>query len=70
MTSSMRLSRPVSDCTYSLISSAAHALTLETNNIVRWPAVTQSLKGLVSAGPLKSARYSAAKVGKWWASSK
>ncbi|KAK7048374.1 kinesin-like protein [Favolaschia claudopus] len=34
--------------------------------IVRYPATVQSLKGIISAGAGKSARYSAAKIGKWW----
>ncbi|OCH91200.1 Mmp37-domain-containing protein [Obba rivulosa] len=38
----------------------------ETARIVRGPSAVQTLKGLVSAGPVKSARYSAQKVCKWW----
>ncbi|KAG6335967.1 hypothetical protein ID866_3120 [Astraeus odoratus] len=38
----------------------------EMCKIVRYPATVQSLKGVVSAGVAKSARYTAAKVGKWW----
>lgn len=34
--------------------------------IVRGPATAQSLKGIVTAGVFKSARYSVTKVGKWW----
>lgn len=41
----------------------------EMCKIVRYPATVQSLKGIVSAGVVKSARYTAAKVGKWWSSS-
>ncbi|KAF8123073.1 Mmp37-domain-containing protein [Mycena galopus ATCC 62051] len=37
--------------------------------IVRYPATVQTLKGIVSAGVGKSARYSAAKIGKWWSGS-
>ena len=39
---------------------------LELQRIVRYPSTVQTLKGLVSAGPVKSLRYSAQKVGKWW----
>jgi len=35
-------------------------------NIVRRPATVQSAKGLVSAGPGPSIRYTAGKVRKWW----
>jgi translocator assembly and maintenance protein 41 len=38
----------------------------EMNDIVRYPATVQSVKGVVSAGLGKSVRYSAAKVRKWW----
>ncbi|KAG8904451.1 Mitochondrial translocator assembly and maintenance protein 41 [Tulasnella sp. 403] len=41
-------------------------ITEEVKNIVRRPATIQSLKGIVTAGPVKSIRYSATKVGKWW----
>ena len=40
--------------------------TLELHNIVRYPSTVQSLKGLISAGPVKSLRYTAEKVNKWW----
>lgn len=36
------------------------------SHIVRYPATVQSLKGVVSAGLIKSARYTVAKVGKYW----
>jgi translocator assembly and maintenance protein 41 len=63
------LSRHVSSLQLSL---TLHALIYNTgtNSIVRYPAVVQSLKGLVSAGPVKGARYTAAKIGKWWNGSK
>ncbi|TFK52422.1 Mmp37-domain-containing protein [Heliocybe sulcata] len=38
----------------------------ETSQIVRRPATIQTLKGLVTAGPVKSFRYTAEKVSKWW----
>ncbi|KAI0333639.1 Mmp37-domain-containing protein [Cubamyces sp. BRFM 1775] len=38
----------------------------ELHRIVRYPSAIQTLKGLVSAGPVKSMRYSAEKVTKWW----
>ncbi|TFK89552.1 Mmp37-domain-containing protein [Polyporus arcularius HHB13444] len=38
----------------------------ELHNIVRAPSAIQTLKGLVSAGPIKSARYASQKVAKWW----
>ncbi|ESK87146.1 hypothetical protein Moror_11839 [Moniliophthora roreri MCA 2997] len=41
-------------------------ITREMAGIVRRPATVQSLKGIVSAGIGKSARYTLAKVGKWW----
>ncbi|KIJ61099.1 hypothetical protein HYDPIDRAFT_177171 [Hydnomerulius pinastri MD-312] len=41
-------------------------LNAEMSKIVRYPATVQSLKGVVSAGLVKSARYTAAKVGKYW----
>ena len=34
-------------------------------DIVSWPSTIQSLKGLASAGPVKSLRYVAEKFGKW-----
>ena len=33
---------------------------------MRYPATVQSLKGIVSAGLMKSAHYTAAKVRKYW----
>ncbi|KAF9233302.1 Mmp37-domain-containing protein [Melanogaster broomeanus] len=41
-------------------------LLSEMSKIVRYPAAVQSLKGVVSAGVVKSTRYTAAKVGKYW----
>lgn len=41
-------------------------MNAEMGNIVRYPATVQSFKGVVSAGLLKSAHYTAAKVGKYW----
>ncbi|KAG9315496.1 Mmp37-domain-containing protein [Chiua virens] len=41
-------------------------LRSEMSNIVRYPATVQTFKGIVSAGLWKSARYTAAKVGKYW----
>ncbi|EIW59461.1 Mmp37-domain-containing protein [Trametes versicolor FP-101664 SS1] len=38
----------------------------ELHGIVRYPSAVQTLKGLVSAGPVKSLRYSTEKVSKWW----
>ncbi|KZT42670.1 mitochondrial matrix Mmp37 [Sistotremastrum suecicum HHB10207 ss-3] len=38
----------------------------ELKNIVRGPATSQSIKGIISAGLGQSIRYSASKVGKWW----
>lgn len=40
----------------------------ELRAIIKGPATTQSLKGLLTAGLRKSVRYAAAKVGKWWKS--
>ncbi|KZP33588.1 Mmp37-domain-containing protein [Athelia psychrophila] len=44
-------------------------LQTEISNIVRGPATIQTAKGVVSAGVVKSVRYAARKVGKWWAGS-
>ncbi|KAH0832326.1 Mmp37-domain-containing protein [Lanmaoa asiatica] len=41
-------------------------LCSEMRDIVRYPATVQSLKGVVSAGMIKSVRYTAAKVRKYW----
>jgi len=41
-------------------------LRSEMSGIVRYPATVQSLKGVVSAGLMKSARYTTAKVRKYW----
>jgi len=43
------------------------AMESEMAAIVKGPATAQSLKGLVSAGFVKSLRYGSEKVGKWWA---
>ncbi|EED85986.1 predicted protein [Postia placenta Mad-698-R] len=40
----------------------------EIYSLVRHSSTVQSAKGLVSAGLVKSVRYSAEKVGKWWRS--
>lgn len=42
------------------------ALDTEIRLIIRSPAIGQSLKGLLTAGLRKSARYAAAKMRKWW----
>jgi len=39
---------------------------VEMENIVRYPATVQTVKGLVSAGFGKSVRYGAGKMAKWW----
>jgi len=39
----------------------------EVRNIIRGPALSQSFKGLVTAGFVKSVIYSTAKIRKWWA---
>lgn len=44
---------------------ATTSLTIELRTIVARPALTQSLKGLFTAGLGKSVRYSMAKVAKW-----
>jgi translocator assembly and maintenance protein 41 len=41
-------------------------LLVELNNIIYRPALTQSVKGLITAGFTKSFRYSMAKVRKWF----
>ena len=38
----------------------------ETSSIVKGPATIQTMKGILSSGLIKSARYSTAKIGKWW----
>ncbi|KAF5382732.1 hypothetical protein D9615_002855 [Tricholomella constricta] len=45
-------------------------LTEEMSRIVRYPATVQTIKGIASAGVGKSVRYSAAKISKWWSSSR
>ncbi|KAL7418097.1 mitochondrial matrix Mmp37-domain-containing protein [Mrakia frigida] len=45
--------------------SLGHELIRQTSQITRRPALTQSIKGIITAGPLKSLHYSWAKVGKW-----
>jgi mitochondrial translocator assembly and maintenance protein 41 len=37
------------------------------SGIVRYPATIQTLKGVVSGGPVTTVRYSLDKLGKWWA---
>lgn len=37
---------------------------------VAWPSTTQSLKGLLTAGPVKSWHYLGEKISKWWESKK
>ncbi|KAI0250730.1 Mmp37-domain-containing protein [Lactifluus subvellereus] len=39
----------------------------QMSGIVRYPATIQSLKGVVSGGPVTTVRYSLDKLGKWWA---
>lgn len=46
------------------------ALKAELRNIMHRPALTQSMKGLATAGLVKSVRYSMAKFSKWLASRK
>jgi translocator assembly and maintenance protein 41 len=36
------------------------------SSIVRYPATVQTLKGVVSGGPVVSVRYSLDKLTKWW----
>ncbi|KAG8931139.1 Mitochondrial translocator assembly and maintenance protein 41 [Tulasnella sp. 418] len=48
--------------------SVGNVVQSEMRDIVRGPAFVQSLKGIYTAGVTKSARYSLAKVGKWWKS--
>lgn len=40
----------------------------EIASIVRWPATVQTAKSILSNGPIKSIKYGAAKLGKWWKS--
>lgn len=44
----------------------ADTVQREVANIVRPHATMQTVKGIVSAGPGKSLKYAAAKIGKWW----
>lgn len=55
-----------SPITIGLSQSTEHRLFTALQDIVRGPATVQSLKGIVTAGVFKSARYSLTKVGKWW----
>jgi len=42
----------------------------QMRGIVRYPATVQTLKGVVSGGPVVAVRYSVDKLRKWWAGSK
>ncbi|KAI0304351.1 Mmp37-domain-containing protein [Multifurca ochricompacta] len=43
------------------------ALRNQMRGVVRYPATVQTLKGIVSGGPMTTVRYSFDKLGKWWA---
>ncbi|KAF8133260.1 Mmp37-domain-containing protein [Boletus edulis] len=62
--------READECAYWLRVAGDEALPSilrsEMSGIVGYPATVQSLKGVVSAGLIKSARYTVAKVGKYW----
>lgn len=45
--------------------SLSSTVLTETAKITRRPALTQSLKGIITTGPLKSLWYSSAKFSKW-----
>ncbi|KAH8553362.1 mitochondrial matrix Mmp37-domain-containing protein [Umbelopsis sp. PMI_123] len=38
--------------------------------IIAWPALTQSAKGIITAGPTRTARYAGEKLKKWWQAKK
>lgn len=38
--------------------------------IIAGTAITQSIKGIFTAGPVKTVRYAGAKLGKWWSAKK
>ena len=40
----------------------------EMRGIVAYPATVQTLKGIISGGPLNTVRYSVDKLAKWWQS--
>ncbi|KZT73713.1 Mmp37-domain-containing protein [Daedalea quercina L-15889] len=42
------------------------AIDQEVRKLVRHSSTVQTVKGLVSAGPVKGLRYASEKVGKWW----
>jgi len=35
------------------------------HDTITWPALTQSAKGILTAGPIKTVRYAGDKLGKW-----
>jgi translocator assembly and maintenance protein 41 len=59
----------------SRVSHLLRNLTLTTNivglfEIIAWPALTQSAKGIITAGPTRTARYAGEKLKKWWQAKK
>ncbi|KAI5797684.1 mitochondrial matrix Mmp37 [Geopyxis carbonaria] len=52
------------------IENLPHEVGNVIKNTIAWPSTTQSIKGLATAGPLKSIRYLGEKVDKWRKSKK
>ncbi|KAF8682968.1 matrix Mmp37 protein [Rhizoctonia solani] len=44
----------------------SETMQVEMADIIKGPATMQSVKGLVTAGPIKSLKYAGEKIGKWW----
>ncbi|CAE6524028.1 unnamed protein product [Rhizoctonia solani] len=44
----------------------SEAMQTEMAAIIKSPATIQSVKGIISAGPVNSLRYAGDKIGKWW----
>ncbi|KAH9922830.1 Mmp37-domain-containing protein [Epithele typhae] len=54
---------------YAARRASRRARRTKLQGIVRGPSTVQTLKGVVSAGPVKSVQYAAQKVSKWWTGS-
>jgi translocator assembly and maintenance protein 41 len=44
----------------------SNGLVTEMSGIVGYPATVQTLKGIISGGPVTTVRYSLDKLAKWW----
>jgi translocator assembly and maintenance protein 41 len=52
------------------IDTLKHEVGAVIRETVKWSSIAQSLKGILTAGPVRSARYLASKTGKWWAATR